>query len=154
VPDHDHDRAHDAHGDAHGLDRAHGHHHHPEGSGGAVKDPAEQEALARDLAGELADVFARYVTGGIDFAELSFATYDVLQDLHVVATGAYELVADDTSDDSSDDEGDGDDGGGDDEGEDEDGSAGDGDEDGGIDDAYDEETATEQQEDLSGEPAR
>jgi cobalamin biosynthesis protein CobT len=140
VPDqdqeHDHDHVH------------HGEHHHPLGAGRAVsdgdKDPAEQEALARDLAGELTDLFARYVSGGIDFAELSFATYDVLQDLHVVATGAYELVADDTSDDPSDDEEDGEDGPA--EGNDE--------EDGGIDDPYDEAAATEEQEDLSGEPAR
>lgn len=126
----------------HNHDHDHDHHHHD----GMVmeKDPAEQEALARDLAAELSDLFARFVAGEISFADLSFATYDVLQDLHVVATGAYELVAeDDTSEDTSDDTSD-------DEGDDEDGAQ----EDGDIDDPYDVEDATEQQEDLSGEPAR
>lgn len=116
----------------HRHDHDHDHHHHD--GEGMEKDPAEQEALARDLAAELSDLFARYVSGEISFADLSFATYDVLQDLHVVATGAYELVAED---DTSDDEDEG--------GEEEDGD---------IDDEYDIEEATEQQEDLSGEPAR
>ena len=79
------------------------------------KDPAEQEALARDLGEELTDLFARYVRGEVDFADLSFAAYDMLQDLHIIASGAYELEyeddeessddSDDSSDDSSDDEG-------------------------------------------------
>jgi len=56
---------------------------------------------------------------------VTFATYDVLQDLHVVQSGAYELVA------------------GDDEDEDE-----------ADNDGYDEEAHTAEQEDLSGEPAR
>ena len=102
---------------------------------GHDKDPGEQESLARDLAAELADIFAQYVRGDLDFAETSFATFDVLQDLHVVATGAYELVEDDdTSDDTSDDEA-----------EDEDGEAA---------AEYSDDSAAEQQEDLSGEPSR
>ncbi|MBA3416645.1 MAG: hypothetical protein H0U10_15610 [Chloroflexia bacterium] len=103
---------------------------------GTAKDPGEQESLARDLAAELADIFAQYVRGDLDFAETSFATFDVLQDLHVVATGAYELVEDD---DTSEDE---------DEDEDEDEA------DGKTAEPYSDETAAEQQEDLSGEPAR
>lgn len=95
----------------------HGHDHgHDHG-----KDPEEQAALARDLAGELTELFEQFVRGEIDFAEVSFATYDVLQDLHVVATGAYELVEADEDEDDDDD---------------------------------DEDEATEEQEDLSGEPAR
>ena len=105
---------------------------------GHDKDPGEQESLARDLAAELSDIFAQYVRGDLDFAETSFATFDVLQDLHVVATGAYELVAgdDDESDDDDDD---------DDDEDEEDGEAA---------EAYSDESATEQQEELSGEPAR
>ena len=136
------------------------------------KDPAEQEALARDLGEELTDLFARYVRGEVDFAELTFATYDMLQDLHIIASGAYELEyeddedssddSDDSSDDSSDDEGD-------DEG-DEDGAA-EPEEDEADDEAaesagteaeegeaavgdYDVKEATEEQEDLAQEPAR
>lgn len=107
--DHGHD--HDHHGHDHDH-HGHGHHDHD-------KDPEEQAALARDLAGELTELFEQFVRGEIDFAEVSFATYDVLQDLHVVATGAYELVEADEDDEED-----------------------------------DEESATEEQEDLSGEPAR
>ncbi len=91
------------------------------------KDPAEQEALARDLGEEVADGFVRFVRGEIDFAELTFLAYDLLHDLHVVASGAYELEYDDGE-----------------EGDEE------GDEEGG----YDEAEATEEQEDLAQEPAR
>ena len=66
-------------------------------------NPAEQEALARDLGEELADAFARFVRGEIDFAELTFLAYDLLHDLHVVASGAYELEYDD--DEEGDEEG-------------------------------------------------
>jgi hypothetical protein len=83
------------------------------------KDPAEQEMLARGIGNELTDIFVRYVHGEVDFAEATFAAYDVLEDLHVIASGDYELE-----------------------------------EDGDIEDEYTEEDATEQQEDLSQEPAR
>jgi len=83
------------------------------------KDPAEQEMLARGIGNELTEIFVRYVHGEIDFAEASFAAYDVLEDLNVIASGDYELE-----------------------------------EDGDIEDDYTEEDATEQQEDLSQEPAR
>lgn len=86
------------------------------------KDPAEQEALARDLGDEVADGFVRFVRGDLDFAELTFLTFELLQDLHIVASGAYELEHVDH------DEGDAADG-------------------------YDEAEATEEQEDLSQEPA-
>ena len=83
------------------------------------KDPQEQEMLARGIGDELTEIFVRYVRGEIDFAETSFAAYDVLEDLHVIASGDYELE-----------------------------------EDGDIEDEYTEESATEEQEDLSQEPAR
>ena len=75
--------------------------------------------LARGIGNELTEIFVRYVHGEVDFAEATFAAYDVLEDLHVIASGDYELE-----------------------------------EDGDIDDEYTEEDATEQQEDLSQEPAR
>jgi len=69
-----------------------------------TKDPAEQEGLARDLGEELTDLFARYVRAEIDFADLSFLTYETLQDLYVIASGAYEL---EYEEDGGDDEEDG-----------------------------------------------
>lgn len=75
--------------------------------------------LARGIGNELTEIFVRYVHGEVDFAEATFAAYDVLEDLHVIASGDYELE-----------------------------------DDGDIEDEYTEESATEQQEDLSQEPAR
>ena len=89
---------HTGHGHDHGHDHDHDHDHDH------GKDPEEQAALAHDLAGELTELFEQFVRGEIDFAEVSFATYDVLQDLHVVATGAYELVEADEDDDEDDDD--------------------------------------------------
>ena len=91
------------------------------------KDPAEQEALARDLGEELVDLFVRYVRGEVEFADVTFLTYDLLQDLYVVASGAYELEYDE---DEAESEAEADDLG-----------------------SYDAEEATEQQEDLAQEPA-
>ncbi|MFN8593576.1 MAG: hypothetical protein U0031_19115 [Thermomicrobiales bacterium] len=66
------------------------------------KDPQEQEMLARGIGDELTEIFVRYVRGEIDFAEVSFAAYDVLEDLHVIASGDYELEEDgDIEDDYS-----------------------------------------------------
>ena len=62
---------------------------------GETKDPAEQEALARDLGEELADAFVRHVRGELDFADLVFLTFETLQDLHVVAGGDYEVEYED-----------------------------------------------------------
>lgn len=61
----------------------------PETTG--TKDPAEQEALARDIGEELTDVFVAYVRGDISFADLTFLTYETLENLHIVAGGEYEL---------------------------------------------------------------
>jgi hypothetical protein len=83
------------------------------------KNPAEQEMLARGIGNELTEIFVRYVHGEVDFAEATFAAYDVLEDLHVIASGDYELE-----------------------------------DDGDIEDEYTDEDATEQQEELSQEPAR
>ena len=58
------------------------------------KDPAEQEQLARGIGNELTEIFVQYVRGEVDFAEATFATYDVLSDLHVIASGDYELEED------------------------------------------------------------
>lgn len=59
------------------------------------KDPAEQEMLARSISEELTEIFIRYVRGEVDFAQMTFACYDVLEDLHVVASGEYELMDED-----------------------------------------------------------
>ena len=91
--------------------------------GESTANLAEQEALARDLGEELTDVFVRYVRGEVDFSDLTFLTYDLLHDLHIVASGAYELEYDDE------------------------------DADGDLDDTYDDSSATDQQEDLAQEPA-
>lgn len=89
-----------------------------------AKDPAEQEALARDLGEQLSDACTRYIRGDLDFADLSFLAFETLQDLHIIASGAYELEYE----------------------EDDDPDAGEGEQ-------YDREDATEQQEDLAQEPA-
>ncbi len=69
------------------------------------KDPAEQEMLARSIGGELTEIFVRYVHGEVDFAEATFAAYDVLEDLHVIASGDYELEDDGDIDDEYTEEG-------------------------------------------------
>jgi hypothetical protein len=68
------------------------------------KDPVEQEMLAREIGKELTEIFVRYVHGEVDFAEASFAAYDVLEDLHVIASGEYELEEGDDLDDEYDEE--------------------------------------------------
>lgn len=66
------------------------------------KDPREQEMLARGIGEELTEIFVRFVHGEIDFAEVSFASYDVLEDLHAIASGEYELEEDGDVDDAYD----------------------------------------------------
>ena len=63
------------------------------------KNPAEQEMLARGIGSELTELFVRNVHGEVDFAEATFAAYDVLEDLHVIASGDYELEDDGDIDD-------------------------------------------------------
>ncbi len=72
----------------------------PEATG--TKDPAEQEALARDIGEELTDVFVAYVRGDISFADLTFLTYETLENLHIVAGGEYELEYEDEDEDDDD----------------------------------------------------
>jgi hypothetical protein len=69
------------------------------------KDPNEQEMLARGIGSELTEIFVRYVRGEVDFAEASFAAYDVLEDLHAIASGEYELEEDGDIEDDYSDEG-------------------------------------------------
>lgn len=120
---------------SHDHDHDHDHHDHDHDHEYSEKDPAEQVELARHLGEEMSDLFVRYVQGDLDFAELTFATYDMLQDLHIIAMGEYELEYDD---------GEGDDGGADTEA----GTFGN------DNPEYDRDTATDQQEDLAQEPAR
>ncbi len=65
---------------------------------GAAKSVEEQAALARDLGEELTDVFVRFVRGELQFADLTFLTFETLQDLHIVASGHYELEYDEEED--------------------------------------------------------
>lgn len=60
--------------------------------------------LARGIGEELTEIFVRFVHGEVDFAEATFAAYDVLEDLHVIASGEYELEEDgDIEDDYTED---------------------------------------------------
>ena len=87
-------------------------------------NPEEQISIARDIARELGEVFVQFIQGQIDFPEVTFSTYDALQDLHAVSTGDYELI-ESAADEEADD-----------------------------DDGYDDEAHLREQEDRSGEPAR
>lgn len=51
----------------------------------------EQINLARLTGAELTEAFVAYVRGQLAFDELSFGVYDALHDLHVIASGEYEL---------------------------------------------------------------
>lgn len=84
----------------------------------------EQEQLARDIGEELTDAFVAYVRGDVAFDDLSFGVYDALSDLHVIASGDYELSGDEEDDVSNEER-----------------------------DAYDEDAAIDEQEDLAQEPA-
>lgn len=128
---HDHEQG-DGHTRSHGHGHGHEHgHDHEHG-----KDPAEQEALARDLGEELTDIFARYVRGDVDFADLTFLAYETLQDLYVIASGEYDVEYEDDDEVAAAPT-----------------SAGEATSRGAVDDEYDEAEATEQQEDLAQEPA-
>jgi hypothetical protein len=116
-------------------DHDHDDHDHDHDHEYSEKDPAEQVELARHLGEELSDLFVRYVQGDLDFAELTFATYDMLQDLHIIAMGEYELEYDDGEE-------------GDEDADSEVGTFGN------DNPEYDRDTATDQQEDLAQEPAR
>jgi hypothetical protein len=63
----------------------------------AEKNPEEQESLARTLGSDLTDIFLHYVHGEISFADLTFETYETLQDLYIIASGDYELEYEDSA---------------------------------------------------------
>lgn len=103
----------------------------------------EQAQLAREIGEELTEAFVAYVQGDIAFEDLTFGVYDALSDLHVIAGGDYELTTDEEDHDHdhnhphNHDEEDGEF----DEEDDED------------DLVYDDDEATDEQENLSQEPA-
>ena len=91
-----------------------------------VKNPVEQETLVRDIGGELTEHFLSYIRGELGFDDLTFLVYESLEDLHVIASGEYELeYIEDEDEDEDEDEGE-----------------------------YDEEKAIAEQEDLAQEPSR
>jgi hypothetical protein len=90
----------------------------------AAPDPAEQEALARQIGEDLTDAFVGYVHGEIPFEDLTFRVHDALQSAFFVRQGSYDLLDDEDDEDWEEDEG------------------------------YDLEAATAEQEDLAQEPAR
>ena len=72
---HPHDHDHD-----HGLDHEHG--------DSLVE---EQSQIAREIGEELTDAFVAFVRGDVAFDDLVFGVFDALNDLHVIASGEYEL---------------------------------------------------------------
>jgi len=85
----------------------------------------EQVQLAREIGDELTDAFIAYVKGDVAFDDLTFGVFDALSDLHVIASGDYELEDDEAHDH---DHGEGD-------------------------EVYDEDEATAEQEELAQEPS-
>lgn len=57
---------------------------------------SEQIQLAREIGTTLTDAFVGYVRGQVTFEDLTFGVYDALHDLHVVHSGDYELVDEDS----------------------------------------------------------
>ena len=114
----------------------------------------EQAQLAREIGEELTEAFVAYVQGDIAFEDLTFGVYDALSDLHVIAGGDYELTTDDDDHDHDHDhEGDDADDEEDDEFDDEDDEESGYEEDDEDELIYDDEDATDEQEELSQEPA-
>ncbi|MBA2247027.1 MAG: hypothetical protein H0W23_02780 [Chloroflexia bacterium] len=66
----------------------------------------EQEQLAREIGEELVDAFVAYVRGDVPFEDLTFGVFDALSDLHVIASGDYELADEDEDDQQDEDEAD------------------------------------------------
>lgn len=65
-----------------------------------AKDPAEQESLARGLGGDLTELFLHFLRGEVTFADVTFETYEALQDLYIIASGDYELEFEEIDDDA------------------------------------------------------
>lgn len=55
----------------------------------------EQMQLAREIGEELVEAFVGYVRGNVAFEDLTFGVFDALSDLHVIASGDYELADED-----------------------------------------------------------
>lgn len=62
----------------------------------------EQEQLAREIGDELTDAFVAYVRGDVPFEDLTFGVFDALSDLHVIASGEYEIEESDEDSDEDD----------------------------------------------------
>ncbi len=86
MSDHEHHH-HDSNHD-HSHDGNHDHSHEP-GQGGALVE--EQTQIAREIGEELTDAFVAFVRGDVAFDDLVFGVFDALNDLHVIASGEYEL---------------------------------------------------------------
>lgn len=63
----------------------------------------EQEQLAREIGDELTEAFVAYVRGDVPFDDLTFGVFDALSDLHVIASGEYEIEEDDGEGEDDDD---------------------------------------------------
>jgi hypothetical protein len=66
----------------------HDHSHDHEQSENLVE---EQSQIAREIGEELTDAFVAFVRGNVAFDDLVFGVFDALNDLHVIASGEYEL---------------------------------------------------------------
>jgi hypothetical protein len=65
----------------------------------------EQSQIAREIGEELTDAFVAFVRGDVAFDDLVFGVFDALNDLHVIASGEYELEEmEDEEDEEEDDE--------------------------------------------------
>lgn len=64
-------------------------HNHPDMNDEELVE--DQMRIAREIGEELTDAFVAYVRGDVPFDDLVFGLHDALNDLHVVATGEYEI---------------------------------------------------------------
>ncbi len=65
----------------------------------------EQSQIAREIGEELTDAFVAFVRGDVAFDDLVFGVFDALNDLHVIASGEYELEELEEEDEEDGDEG-------------------------------------------------
>jgi hypothetical protein len=89
--------------DDHDHDHDHSHDHGTQSDEALVE---EQSQIAREIGDELTDAFVAYVRGDVAFDDLVFGVFDALNDLHVIASGEYELeeIEDSDEEDTEDDE--------------------------------------------------
>jgi hypothetical protein len=66
----------------------------------------DQSQIAREIGEELTDAFVAFVRGDVAFDDLVFGVFDALNDLHVIASGEYELEEVDDEDVEDEDESD------------------------------------------------